>query len=108
MIPFLGYCLWVYLKQRLRRIAGSLTPARVIESLSKIMMVEVKFGLRNGGHICLPRITGRASPEVPHDLLSRFAAVTNLPTPSRILTRILPPSAALKGYVKKPARRCIR
>jgi transposase len=57
MIAFLGYCLWACLKQRLRGIAGSLTPARVIESLSKIMMVEVWFDLRAGSRICLPRIT---------------------------------------------------
>jgi transposase len=57
MIAFLGYCLWVCLKQRLRGIAASLTPARVIESLSTISMVEVWFNLRRGGRICLPRIT---------------------------------------------------
>lgn len=57
MIAFLGYCLWVYLKQRLRTFAPSLTPARVIESLSGIMLVEVWFDLRKGGKICLPRMT---------------------------------------------------
>jgi transposase len=57
MIAFLGYCLWVYLKQKLQKFAPSLTPGRVIESLSGIMMVEVWFDLRKGGKICLPRIT---------------------------------------------------
>ncbi|MGZ8940294.1 MAG: hypothetical protein ACXW32_13895 [Limisphaerales bacterium] len=46
MIAFLGYCLWVYLKQKLRVAAPSLTPARVLESLAGIMMVEVWFDLR--------------------------------------------------------------
>jgi len=57
LIAFLGYCLWVCLKQKLRPCAPSLTPARVIEKLSDLQMVEVWFDLRHGGRICLPRIT---------------------------------------------------
>lgn len=57
MIAFLGYCLWVYVKQKLRTFAPSLTPARVIENLSGIMLVEVWFDLREGEKIYLPRIT---------------------------------------------------
>lgn len=66
MIAFLGYCLWVCLKQKLRGVARSLTPARVIESLSMIQMVEVWFELRRGGRICLPRIT---EPEMEQALI---------------------------------------
>jgi transposase len=57
MIAFLGYCLWVLLKQKLKKIAGSLTPARTLESLHDIMMVDVWFDLRDGRRLCLPRIT---------------------------------------------------
>jgi transposase len=57
MVAFLGYCLWVCLKQKLKAVAASLTPARVLESFKSIQMVEVWFGLRAGGSICLPRIT---------------------------------------------------
>jgi len=57
MIAFMSYCLWVCLKQKLRGLAPSLTPARVLESLSSIQMVEVWFNRRQGGSICLPRIT---------------------------------------------------
>jgi transposase len=57
LIAFLGYCLWICLKQRLRAAAGSLTPAQVIHSLKQILLVEVWFDLRQGGRICLPRIT---------------------------------------------------
>lgn len=57
MIAFLGYCLWVLLKQKLKQIAGSLTPARALESLHQILMVEVWFDLRDGRKLCLPRIT---------------------------------------------------
>lgn len=66
MIAFLGYCLWVCLKQKLRGVATSITPARVIESLSTIQMVEVWFDLRRGGRICLPRIT---EPEMEQALI---------------------------------------
>jgi transposase len=57
LIAFLGYCLWVCLKQKLRPCASSLTPARVLENLARLQMVEVWFDLRRGGRICLPRIT---------------------------------------------------
>jgi hypothetical protein len=57
LIAFLGYCLWICLKQKLRAAAGSLTPAQVIHSLKGIILVEVWFDLRKGGRICLPRIT---------------------------------------------------
>ena len=57
LIAFLGYCLWVCLKQKLRAAAGSLTPAQVVHSLKQVILVEVWFDLRKGGRICLPRIT---------------------------------------------------
>jgi transposase len=57
LIAFLGYCLWVCLKQKLKAAAGSLTPAQVLHGLKQILMVEVWFDLRQGGQICLPRIT---------------------------------------------------
>ncbi len=57
MVAFLGYCLWVCLKHQLRAIAGSLTPARLLENFQTIQMVEVWFRLRDGRNLCLPRIT---------------------------------------------------
>ena len=45
------------LKQKLKTAAGSLTPAQVLYRLKQILMVEVWFDLRQGGKICLPRIT---------------------------------------------------
>ena len=48
--PYLsGYCLWVCLKQKLKVVAESITPARALESLRSILMVEVWFNLRDGG-----------------------------------------------------------
>ena len=66
LIAFLGYCLWVCLKQKLRVAAGSLTPAQVVHSLKQIILVEVWFDLRKGGRICLPRIT---HPETQQQLI---------------------------------------
>jgi hypothetical protein len=61
LIAFLGYCLWICLKQRLRAVAGSLTPEQVIHSLKQILLVEVWFDLRKGGNIaCL----GSLSPKL--------------------------------------------
>jgi transposase len=57
MVAFLGYCLWVCLKQKLRAAATSLTPAQVLHQLKQVLLVEVWFDLRQGGKICLPRIT---------------------------------------------------
>ena len=57
LVAFLGYCLWVCLKQKLKMVAESITPARALESLRSIFMVEVWFRLRDGRHLCLSRIT---------------------------------------------------
>jgi transposase len=57
MVAFLGYCLWVYLKKSCARVAPSLTPWALLDQLGRIVLVEVWFELRNGGTICLPRIT---------------------------------------------------
>lgn len=66
LIAFLGYALWACLKQKLRKVASSITPARALESLTGILMVEVWFTLRDRRQICLPRIT---EPEAEQQLL---------------------------------------
>lgn len=57
MVAFLGYCLWVCLKHKLRASAPSLTPWQLLDQFARIQMVEVWFKLRAGGCICLERIT---------------------------------------------------
>ena len=57
MVAFLGYCLWVCLKQKLKAVAPSLTPWQLLDQFGRIVQVEVWFKLRAGGAICLPRIT---------------------------------------------------
>ena len=58
MVAFLGYCPWVCMKQKPRRVPCSITPARALESLAGILMVEVWFTLCGGRHLCLARISG--------------------------------------------------
>jgi transposase len=57
MVAFLGYCLWVCLKQQLKKVADSLTPWQVLQEFEPMVQVEVWFKLRAGGAICLSRIT---------------------------------------------------
>ena len=57
MVAFLGYCLWVCLKQKLKAVAPSLSPWQLLDQFGRIVQVEVWFKLRAGGAICLPRIT---------------------------------------------------
>lgn len=57
LVAFLGYCLWVCLKKRAQRIAPALTPWQILDQLGRIVLVEVWFELKDGRHLCLPRIT---------------------------------------------------
>jgi len=57
MVAFLGYCLWVCLKRMLWARASGLTPWQVLEHLKKILLVDVWFKLKQGGCLCLARIT---------------------------------------------------
>lgn len=57
MVAFLGYCLWVCLKQKLKAAAPSLSPWQLLDQFQRIVQVEVWFKLKAGGAICLPRIT---------------------------------------------------
>ena len=66
MVAFLGYCLWVCLKHKLKAVAPSLTPWQLLDQFGRIIQVEVWFKLRAGGAICLPRIT---QPEAAQALL---------------------------------------
>jgi len=57
MVAFLGYCLWVCLKQKLKAVAPGLTPWQLLDQFGRILLVDVWFKLRSGGAICLQRIT---------------------------------------------------
>ena len=66
MVAFLGYCLWVCLKQKLKASGPGLTPWQLLDQFKRIVQVEVWFKLKAGGAICLPRVT---QPEVAQALL---------------------------------------
>ena len=55
MVAFLGYCLWVCLKQKLKAAGPGLTPWQLLDQFKRIVQVEVWFKLKAGGAICLPR-----------------------------------------------------
>ena len=66
MVAFLGYVLWVALRQKLKASAPRLTPWQVLDQLGRIQLIDVWFQTRVGGAICLPRIT---QPETAQQVL---------------------------------------
>ena len=100
LVAFLGYCLWVCLKQKLKVVAESITPARALESLRFILMVEVWFNLRDGGQLCLPRITEAEKEQVL--LLHHLAWQLPVQPPPRIYRHQVPqPCSANQGTSRK-------
>jgi transposase len=57
MVAFLGYALWVTLKQKLKAVAPSLTPWQVLKLLGQLQLIEVWFKTRDARALCLLRIT---------------------------------------------------
>jgi transposase len=89
MVAFLGYCLWVCLKHRLRALAPSLTPWQALDQLGRISLVEVWFELKDGRQLCLPRIT---QPElVQMALLEQLGWQLPEQPPPRVYAQQLPP-----------------
>ena len=66
LVAFLGYCLMVTLKQRLRAHAPGLTPRAVLDKLAAIEMLEVWFPTTDGRWLVMPRYT---QPEAEQRLL---------------------------------------
>lgn len=57
LVAFLGYCLSVTLRMKLRESAEGLTPRAVLRSMSGIQMVEVHIPTTDGRVLVLPRHT---------------------------------------------------
>jgi transposase len=57
LVAFLGYCLLVTLKMKLRAHASGLTPRAALESLTRIQMVDVHIPTTDGRLLILPRHT---------------------------------------------------
>jgi hypothetical protein len=56
-VAFLGYCLTVTLRMKLRACAAGLTPRAVLQALSAIQMVDVVIPTTDGRELVLPRYT---------------------------------------------------
>jgi hypothetical protein len=57
MVAFLGYCLSVTLRAKLRRSAPGLTAREALASLGTIQMVDVELPTTDGRVLVLPRHT---------------------------------------------------
>lgn len=57
LVAFLGYCLTVTLRMKLRRSAPGLTPRAALQALSGIQMVDVVIPTTDGRELVLPRYT---------------------------------------------------
>jgi hypothetical protein len=51
-VAFMAYCLPVMLKQRLRALAGGLTPRSMLDKMAAIQMVDVHVPITDGPHHC--------------------------------------------------------
>jgi len=83
-VAFMAYCLQVTLRARLRPLASGLTPRAVLDKLSAIEMLDVKFPTTDGRTLVLTRHT---EPEIDQKILLEQLKL-NLPPqpPPRIST----------------------
>jgi hypothetical protein len=65
-VAFLGYCLTVTLRMKLRARAPGLTPRAALQALSAIQMVDVTIPTTDGRELILRRYT-EPEPEAAHD-----------------------------------------
>jgi transposase len=66
LVAFLGYCLSTTLRLKLTASAPGLTPRAVLQSLSKIQMLEVHVPTKDGRVLIMPRHT---EPEPQHQMI---------------------------------------
>ena len=91
-VAFLGYCLTVTLRMRLRACAPGLTPRAVLQLLSAIQVVDVTIPTTDGRELVLPRYTEPATDQAI--ILEKL----NLTLPAQ------PPPRIRAGQVEMPAR----
>ena len=84
-VAFMGYCLHVTLRARLRPLAPGLSPRAVLDKFGAIKMLDVHFPTTDGRTLILSRYT---HPEPDHKLLLEQLNLT-LPAqpPPRISSR---------------------
>ncbi len=95
LVAFLGYCLAVTLRLKLRSAAPGLTPQAVLQSLAAIQMVDVEVPTADGRTLLLRRHT---EPEAPQQMILEKLKLT-LPAqpPPRIRAGEIGPSADKKA-----------
>jgi transposase len=81
-VAFLGYCLTVTLRMKLRPAAPGLTPRAVLQSLSAIQMVDVHIPTTDGRVLILPRYTEAQSEQ--HMILEKLKLELPSQPPPRI------------------------
>jgi hypothetical protein len=91
LIAFLGYCLTVTLRLKLRAAAPGLTPRAVLAALAAIQMVDVVIPTTDGRELVLPRYTEPAAEQV------LILQALNLTLPAQ------PPPRIRAGQVELPA-----
>jgi transposase len=77
-VAFMAYCLHVTLRARLRPLASGLTPRAVLDKLSAIQMLDVKFPTTDGRTLVLTRHT---EPDIDQKLLLEQLKLTLPPQP---------------------------
>jgi hypothetical protein len=92
-VAFLGYCLTVTLRMKLKSAAPGLTPREVLRCLSAIQMVDVHIPITDGRELIMPRYT---EPEVEQQML---LDKLKLPLPAQ------PPPRIRSGEVLLPQRK---
>jgi hypothetical protein len=76
-ISFLGYCLHVALRGKLRALAGGLTPRAALEKFASMQMIDVHLPVGEVGELVMPRHTQ------PDKDLALLLARMNLQLPSQ-------------------------
>ena len=91
LVAFLGYCLTVTLRMKLRAAAPGLTPRAVLAALAAIQMVDVVIPTTDGRELVLPRYT---EPTAEQALILQTLNLTLPPQP---------PPRIRAGQVELPA-----
>jgi transposase len=89
LVAFLAYTLHVCLRQRLRAVAGGLTPRAVLEKFCAVQMVDVHLPTTDGREVILTRYTQ------PEKELQVLLTQLNLPLPAQPPPKITTVALAL-------------
>lgn len=96
LVAFLGYCLTVTLRMKLKSAAPGLTPREVLKSLSAIQMVEVHIPTTDGRELVMPRHTEAESEQ--QMILEKLRLTLPAQPPPRI--------RGVEAVLPTPSERC--